>query len=178
MGARLVRGLVALGFAGALAVATSTGTAYACDCAVVEPADYLHRADVAFEGTVTAIAIPPSLPGKEPSLDPIGVTFAVDATLKGVLGESVELTTAGNSAACGVVALSAGERWRIYATVVPGGGLETGSCSGDELLGHGTIPERTAAGPPVALLVAVGVTLALVAFSAWAFSRRPRGESA
>jgi hypothetical protein len=98
--------------------------------------------------------------------------------LKGGPGERVAVSTANNSAACGI-AFSAGERWRIYASLLPDGILETGLCSGDELLGHGTIPERTpAVGPPVALLVAGGVTLALVAFSVWAFSRRPQGESA
>lgn len=176
MRARLVRGLVALGFAGALAVATSTGTAYACDCAIA-PEDNLLRADVAFEGTVATVAIAPSMPGRDASLDPITVTFAVDTALKGVPGERVAVSTGNNSAACGI-AFSAAERWRIYATLVPGGGLETGSCSGDVLLGRGTISEQTAAGPPVSLLVAVGATLALVAFSAWAFTRRPRGESA
>jgi len=180
MRSRIIHLLLAASFAGVLAVGAPAGTAYACDCAIAAPEDYLARADLAFEGTVATVAIPPSMPGRDPSLDPVAVTFAVETVVKWTAGgsaEEVTVSTANNSAACGV-AFSPGERWRIYATLVPGGGLETGSCSGDELLGHGIIPERTPAGPPVTLLVAVGVTLALVGFSAWAFTRRPRGESA
>jgi hypothetical protein len=180
MRSRLVQLLVAATFASVLAVSASAGTAYACDCAPGAPDDYLARADLAFEGVVATVAIPPSLPGRDTSLDPIAVTFAVETILKWTPGGSadeVTISTANNSAACGV-AFSPGERWRVYASIAPGGNPQTGLCSGDELLGQGTVPERTPAGPPVSLLIAAGVALALVAFSAWAFTRRPRGESA
>ncbi|MDP9468265.1 MAG: hypothetical protein M3P32_05935 [Chloroflexota bacterium] len=178
MRSRVAHLLLAASFASLLTVSASAGTAYACDCAIAAPEENLARADVAFEGTVAVVAIAPGMPDRDPSLDPIAVTFVVETLLKGP-GESNEISvsTANNSAACGI-AFAAGERWRIYATLVPGGGLETGSCSGDELLGQGTIPERAASGPPVTLLVVGGITAALVAFSAWAFTRRPRGESA
>ncbi len=77
------------------------------------------------------------------------------------------------------MAFSPGERWRIYATLpVPAGNPQTGSCSGDERLGQGSIPAPSAAGPPLTLLIAAGITAVLVAFSGWAFMRRPREESA
>lgn len=179
MRSRLTHLLLATAFAGALAVSTSTGTAYACDCAIAAPDDYLAMADVAFEGVVATVAIAPSMPGRDPSLDPISVTFAVETVLKGPaddgIGSEIVVATAGNSAACGM-AFSPGERWRIYATLTDGA-PQTGSCSGDELLGHGAVPEPSPASPPVALLAAVGVTLVLAAFSAWAFTRRPRGSA-
>lgn len=176
MGARLAHLLLALGFAGALALATSTGTAYACDCAIGEPADYLARADVAFEGTVTALAVAPGLPGREPALAPIAVTFAVETFLKGEPDElpvSLTLSTENNSGACGV-AFAAGERWRVYAATEPGVGLSTHLCAGDELLGIGTLPVATSSGPPTALLLAIGAAAVVAIISAWAFSRRSR----
>lgn len=179
MGARLVHLLLALGFAGALALATSTGTAYACDCAIGEPQDYLARADVAFEGTVTAVAVAPAMPGREPALAPVAVSFAVETYLKGAPdGEpaSLTLTTENNSGACGV-AFSAGERWRIYASLVPGAGLTTHLCAGDELLGMGTVPVPTVSGPPPALLLVIGAAVVVAAVSAWAFTRRSRSAA-
>lgn len=180
MRSRVAHLLLAASFASLLTVSASAGTAYACDCAIAAPEDNLARADVAFDGTVASVAIAPGMPDRDPSLDPISITFAVETVLKtsldALIGPEILVSTANNSAACGM-AFSAGERWRIYATLVPSG-LETGSCSGDELLGQGTIPERSAADPPITLLVVGGITLALVAFSAWAFTRRPRGESA
>jgi len=46
------------------------------------------------------------------------------------------------------------------------------------LLGQGTVPAATGSGLPRELLPVLGDLAALVAFSAWAFTRRPRGESA
>lgn len=180
MRSRLVHLLLAMSFAGVLAASAFTGTAYACDCAIGAPDDNLARADLAFEGTVTVVAIPPSMPGRDTSNDPIAVTFAVETVLKWTPGgpaEQITVSTANNSAACGV-AFAPGERWRIYATLpVPGGNPQTGSCSADELLGKGSIPAPTPAGPPVTLLVGGGITAVLVAFTAWAFMRRPRGAA-
>ena len=79
--------------------------------------------------------------------------------------------------ACGVT-FSPGERWRIYATLpVPGGNPQTTSCSGDELMGQGGVPVPSA-GSLLTLLIAATLVLALVTLSVWAFTRRPRGESA
>ncbi len=78
MRSRLVHLLLATGFAGALAVSASAGSAYACDCAIGGPVDNLARAELALEGTVLTIAIPPSVAGRDTSLDPIAVTFAVE----------------------------------------------------------------------------------------------------
>lgn len=179
MRARLAHLLMAGSFALTLLLAASAGTAFACDCAIGAPDDNLARADLAFDGTVATVAIPPSVPGRDTSLDPILVTFSIETILKtpGGPADQVTISTANNSAACGV-AFAPGERWRVYATVTPGGNPRTGSCSGDVLLGQGTVPAPPDAGPPLQLLAVVGIGLILVAFSAWAFTRQSRGASA
>ena len=180
MRARLAHLLVGASFAFTLLLAASAGTASACDCAIGAPDDNLARADLAFDGTVATVAVPPSVPGRDTSLDPILVTFSVETILKWTPGgpaDQVTISTANNSAACGV-AFAPGERWRVYATVVPGGNPQTGSCSGDVLLGQGTVPAPPDAGPPLQFLAVIGIVLLLVAFSAWAFTRRPGGASA
>lgn len=177
---RPARLVVAVAFAAALAVSTSAGRAYACDCAVSTPEDNLARAELAFVGIVKTVAIPPSVAGRDTSLDPIAVTFAVETILKWTPGgpaSEITISTPSNSAACGV-AFVPGERWRIYATVVNGGNPRTDLCSGDEPLGHAAIPAETPAGPPVPLLIAAGLAVVLVAASARAVGRWARRASA
>ncbi len=183
MAARFPRLLLAIAFAAALASSAFAGSAYACECAIIASGAALDGADLAFEGTVLSVAITPSVAGRDTSNDPLAVTFAVERILKWTPGgpaERIIVSTPNNLRACGVTFLP-GERWRVYAALpVPGGNPQTGSCSGDELLGTGSIPPGSA-GPPVTLMIAAGIIVAVaavVAVSGWAYTRRPRGESA
>jgi hypothetical protein len=76
------------------------------------------------------------------------------------------------------MAFNLGERWRLYAYADPDGNLNTGLCSGNELMETGVpIPEIAApeAGPPpTAVLVAGAAALVLVGISVWAFTRPAR----
>lgn len=176
MARRLVRLLAGAAFAATLLAGAGSGRAYACDCMPTDAAALFAQADSVFVGTVTAVAIPPSLPGKDPSLDPISISFTVESVLKGAEMSTAQITTAGNSAACGV-AFSVGQRWQINALLDRAVGLATNSCSGDALLGAGEVPAPTeSGGPPTQILLAGGVILAVAAFSAWAFTRRPRED--
>lgn len=176
MARRLVRLLAASAFAATLLVSAGSGRAYACDCMPNDAEALFASADVVFVGTVTGVAIAQSLPDAELAFEPASVTFAVEEMLKGAAAVEVVVTTAGNSAACGV-AFSVGQRWQINALLDRAVGLATNSCSGDELLGAGEVPAPAEnGGPPTQILLVSGVMLAVAAFSAWAFTRRPRED--
>lgn len=174
---RLVSLAAAAAFAIALLASAGVGRAYACDCAPAEPEALFASADVVFVGTVTGVAIAQALPDAELAFEPASVTFAVEEMLKGAAAVEVVVTTAGNSAACGV-SFSVGQRWQVNATLDRAAGLFTHLCSGDQLLGQGEIPAATkeGGGPPPAVLLVGGVILAVAAFSGWAFTRRPRDD--
>jgi MYXO-CTERM domain-containing protein len=98
-----VRLAAALGLACAVVAAgAAPECAYACSCAPVEPEEALARADAAFVGTLVE--------RKEPrgaivsSGDPVTLVFAVERTLKGELGERVDVATVRDSASCGIQA--------------------------------------------------------------------------
>lgn len=180
MSARFPRLLLASGFAAAVAASAVAPSAYACRCTSLAPGASLDSANLAFDGTVLTVAITPSVAGRDTSNDPLAVTFAVERILKWTPGrpaDRITVSTPNNLRACGVTFLP-GERWRVYTTLpVLGGNPQTGSCSGDELLGTGSIPPGPS-GPPVTLLIVVGIIAAVVAVLGRAHTRPPRGESA
>jgi hypothetical protein len=168
----------AAAFAVALLAGAGTGRAYACDCAPADPEALAASADLVFIGTVTDVAVAQSLPDAELAFEPMTVTFAVEQLMKGEIGgDLVVVTTAGNSAACGV-AFNVGERWQVNATLDRAEGYFTHLCSGDQLLEAGEVPASTqeGGGPPLQVLLVGGVLLAGAGFSAWAFSRGPRTD--
>lgn len=165
-------------FAAGLLASAGLGRAYACDCAPADPAALAASADAVFIGTVVDLAVAQSLPDAELAFEPVIVTFSIEEAIKGVIkGEKVVVSTAGNSAACGV-AFNVGERWQVNATLDRAQGYFTHLCSGDQLLEPGEAPAAAeeSGGPPLQVLLVGGLLLALVAFSAWAFSRGPRAD--
>lgn len=117
-----------------------------CSCARLEPNQLLEFAPTAFVGVVVAI---PEVGGGGGS---VVYTFEVETVLAGEVPSMVEVTTAGNSAACGLEA-TLGTRMAVFATDEGDGVLGSGLCSTSdadlaiEILGPGTPP--TAGGVPV-----------------------------
>ena len=115
------------------------GPANACSCAMVDPDQMLEFGPVAFVGTVTA---GPDLVG---SGDSAVFTFEVETVLAGEVPALVDVTTAANSAACGLEA-APGTRMAIFAVDEGNGVLSSGLCSTTDAdlaikaLGPGTPP--------------------------------------
>ena len=139
---------------------------YACRCIAAEPGQALANADVAFVGVVSEV-------------DTVSVedlnrfTFAVESVIKGIPGDSIIVSSGSSEASCGMT-FAVGERWTLYASVVDDRPM-TDLCSGTVLLEAGAeVPVLAGAdgGPPLQLLAAIGVVLAVGAVSAVAFSRR------
>ena len=124
------------------------GPAGACSCAMLEPKQMLEFAPTAFVGTVTGA---PVLVGGRDGGD-VAFTFEVETVLAGEVPAVVDVTTAGNSAACGFEA-AIGTRMAVFATDDGTGTLSSGLCSTTDAdlaikaLGPGTPP---APGSPVA----------------------------
>ena len=84
---------VALLFAASLAAGVEPGRA--CSCALPDPRETLARGDGAFVGTLVS--------RREADQHAV-LVFSVDRALKGSIGETVEVRTASNGAACGLEA--------------------------------------------------------------------------
>ncbi|HLE58325.1 MAG TPA: hypothetical protein VJA85_01630 [Candidatus Limnocylindria bacterium] len=150
-------------------------TVLACTCMQLGAGEALANAQVAFTGVVARVEDPNSGPIIS-SADPIIYTFAVEEALKGEPGSAPQVVSARESASCGMT-FAVGQRWTVYADVGGGGRLETGLCSGNELLAEDVpVPDlaEPEAGVPIQLLLLVGVGLLVVAASAFAFTRRSR----
>jgi len=149
---------------------------FACSCIQMNRALALSNADVAFVGVVAAVDDPGSGP-LVGSGDMLRYTFAAEQTLKGEAQPGFEVLSARSSASCGME-FAAAQRWRVYAYADETGSLQTGLCSGNELLAEGVpippIAPPAAALPPLALLVAVGALIVVAGISGWAFGRRSR----
>ena len=78
-------------FAAALAAGVDSG--HACSCALPDPRAALAQADGAFVGTLVS-----RRQGDQTTV----LTFSVEKALKGAIARTVELSTASNSAACGI----------------------------------------------------------------------------
>ena len=162
-------------FAGLVTVAAPTARVVACSCAQMTQAEALSSADVAFVGVVAAI----DDPGIGPMVNSgelLRYTFAVESGVKGELASRIGLFSARSGASCGQE-FALAQRWRVFAYVDETGRLQSGLCSGNELLAEGVpIPAESPAPltlPPVEVLVALGIGLAVAGFSVWVFTRRP-----
>ena len=173
----LRRILAVVAFSSLVTVAAPVTQVLACSCIQLAEGQALANADAAWVGVVTAVDNPNTAqPDQGP--DPVRYTFAVEEMLKGELAISIDVRSQVSSASCGQE-FALAQRWRVFAFADEKGQLQTGLCSGDELLGEGVpAPTPTPAGPPTALLVAIGAMIALAAISAWAFTRRGRAASA
>ena len=156
-------------FASLMTVAAPVTRVFACSCMQMTPALALANANAAWVGVVTSVGAP----GGDPN-DPVRYTFAVEQMLKGELALTEEVRSSRSSAGCGME-FALGQRWRLYAYADEGAQLQTGLCSGNELLAEGVeVPVAEAAAPPIELLAAIGGLILLAAISAWAFTRRGR----
>ena len=154
-------------------LAAPTATVFACSCIQLTPNEALANAEVAFVGVVAAIDDPATGP-LIGSGDALRYTFAVESSLKGLPAVSLDVLSSRSSASCGME-FAAAQRWRVFAYADEAGQLQTGLCSGNELLAENApIPAATPAPPPVALLLAIGALIALAGISALAFTRRAR----
>ena len=156
-----------------------TAQVFACSCIQMNSALALSNADVAFVGVVATV----DDPGGGPlvgSGDMLRYAFAVEQTLKGEAQTAFEVLSARSSASCGME-FAAAQRWRIYAYADETGKLQTGLCSGNELLAEGVpippIQSPPPAPPPAALLVAIGTLIVVAGISGWAFTRRSRSAT-
>jgi hypothetical protein len=151
---RCLRWLAVIVAVAATTLAGSPGPACACGCAAASTdAEYVQRADLAFEGVVVDID-EPFLPSSD--ANPVTVRFRVESISKGTAGDRVALRTALDEASCGF-GFVAGHRYRVYAV----DGL-TGLCAGNRDLG---------AAPDVPLeedwpWVLIGLTTAATALAA------------
>jgi len=163
-------------FATLVTLAAPTAHVFACSCIQTTPAEALNNAQVAFVGVVAAIDDPNTGP-LVGSGDALRYTFAVESTLKGNPAVSLDVLSSRSGASCGME-FAAAQRWRVFAYADESGRLQTGICSGNELLAENApIPAQTPAPPPVALLLAIGALVVLASISAWAFTRRSRTVS-
>ncbi|WP_154402556.1 hypothetical protein [Nocardioides speluncae] len=137
---RLVPGFV-LAFVVALtSVVLMQLPAHACKCVASDIARDAQRADAVFTGTVVSVQKPPS--GNSPEGDgPTGEGNKADATgvitiqveadrsWKGHVPTKAELSTAANSAACGIEDLEADKKYLFFAQS-DGAKLTINSCGG------------------------------------------------
>lgn len=158
-----------------VSVAAPVTHVLACSCIHFTPGQALATADAAFVGVLTGIDNPQD-PQAEPGNDPIRYTFAVETVLKGQLGATIDVRSSPSSASCGQE-FGLAQRWRVFAFADENLRLQTGLCSGDELLAEGVAPTPKPNGPPPALLVGIGGIAVLAAISGWAFTRRARSAS-
>ena len=175
-GAMLRRLLNILAFASLITVAAPATRVFACSCMQFTPAMALANADVAFVGVVAAINDPGSGPLVN-SGEMLSYTFAVEQTLKGAPKVSLAIGSARSGASCGQE-FAAAQRWRVFAYADEAGQLQTGLCSGNELLAENApLPPVSPAPVPTALLLAIGAGIVLAGISALAFVRRgPKGS--
>lgn len=177
--ARMLRRVLAMSFLAALVnVASPMAQVYACSCAPHAAGGAFANADVAFTGVVVDLKDPNAGNPLIGSGDPIVYLFAVESVAKGQAANQITVTSARDGASCGMT-FALADKWRIYANGDGAGGLATGICSGNELItANAPLPVPPRARLPIELLLAGGVVLVVVGFSAWAFTRRPRSESA
>lgn len=124
-------------------LAITPGTACACSCAVLEPAEQVKEAAAVFTGTVVAAR---RAEGGDPlgPPPPVVYTFRADQLYKGQASAEFEVATNADSAACGYDFVT-GSRYLVFAAegksglfaVDPGVALHTSLCAGNLLVGPG-----------------------------------------
>ncbi|WP_433369986.1 hypothetical protein [Streptosporangium sp. CA-115845] len=143
--------VVLLLLAGILVIAP--GTACACSCALLEPAEQVKGAAAVFTGTVVAARrVEGDLFGPPP---PVVYTFRADQIYKGKASAGFEVATNADSAACGYNFVT-GSRYLVFAatgqsgllTADPGVALNTSLCAGNLLVGPGDAALRAGDGLP------------------------------
>ena len=112
--------------AAATVLVGAPGPACACGCQPATEAEYVQRADLAFEGVVVDVD-EPFLPSSD--ANPVTVRFRVESVTKGSSRSRVALRTGVDEASCGFVFVP-GHRYRVYAV-----GELTGMCAGNRDLG-------------------------------------------
>ncbi|MFI6458176.1 hypothetical protein ACIBF6_42340 [Streptosporangium amethystogenes] len=143
--------VVLLLLAGALVIAP--GTACACSCALLEPAEQVKGAAAVFTGTVVAARRVGGDPLGTPP--PVVYTFRADQIYKGKASAEFEVATNADSAACGYNFVT-GSRYLVFAatgrsgllTADPGVALNTSLCAGNLLVGPGDAALRAGDGLP------------------------------
>ena len=174
----MLRRLLAVTFFAVLvSVAAPVARVFACSCAQLGAGQALANADVAFTGVVTGLRDPQAGNPVVGSGDPIVYVFAVESVGKGPAANQLTITSARDGASCGMT-FALADKWRIYANADGAGGLATGICSGNELIAaNAPLPVPSPTGLPTELLLVGGGVIALVGFSAWAFTRRANSAS-
>ncbi len=131
----------------AATIVITPGTACACTCAILKPAEQVTLATAVFTGTVVAARPLKGDPlGGKP---PIVYTFRADQVYKGDVGVEYEVMTNVDSAACGYN-FERGTRYLVFASdketgMFPadsGVPLRTTLCSGDQPVRPGEGPLR------------------------------------
>ncbi len=125
--------LTLLALAAGLVYLPAQQPACACSCAISTPQQSFEYADLVFTGTVAKVDSPPASFIRS-SDDPVTFTFSVDKVEKGDAPGVVKITSAMDSASCGMN-FALGTRYRVYAAKG-----ETGLCSGNVALGLGSVP--------------------------------------
>ncbi|MEU0482494.1 hypothetical protein ABZ260_25320 [Streptosporangium sp. NPDC006013] len=118
------------------------GTACACSCALLEPAEQVKGAAAVFTGTVVAARRVEGDPLGPPP--PVVYTFRADQIYKGKASAEFEVATNADSAACGYNFVT-GSRYLVFAaagqsgllTADPGVALNTSLCAGNLLVSPG-----------------------------------------
>jgi hypothetical protein len=161
-------------------LAAPTAQVFACSCIQMNRELALSNADVAFVGVVAAIDDPGGGGPLVGSADLLRYTFLVEEAVKGDPPASLALVSARSGASCGME-FAAAQRWRVFAYVDETRRLQTGLCSGNELLAEGVpippISPPAPEAPPVAVLLAIGAAIVLAGISGWAFTRRTRSST-
>ena len=110
------------------AVWLAPNRAAACKCALLAPSEAAAQASAVFEGRVVEIS---DLPGEQPRRS---VTLRVLRTWKGMKSERATITTATESAACGIE-FARDKNYLVYASEQDGA-LSANSCSRTRLAGE------------------------------------------
>ena len=169
--AMLRRLLSAAVFASLAVLAAPTAQVLACLCAESNREEALRNADIAFVGVVADTDDPRI---GHNNGEPLRYTFAVEQTIKGEVASRIRVFSHLSDCA---PEFGLAQRWRVHASVDESGQLQSNLCSGNELLAEGVpIPAERPAPlilPPVDVLVAWGIGLAVAGLSVWAFTRRP-----
>jgi hypothetical protein len=116
-------GIAVLGLVIVVLTVTNPPPAVACSCVQPPPPQAaLEQADAVFAGTVVTIQRTGQLSAT------LIAEIEVDEVWTGEVFETVTVTTAGDSATCGVD-FTTGARWLVYAELDDGSGLSTHLCT-------------------------------------------------
>ncbi|MEV7010280.1 hypothetical protein [Streptosporangium sp. NPDC051022] len=137
----------------AAVIVITPGTACACSCAPLQPADQVKRAAAVFTGTV--VAADPVKGDPSGPRPPIVYTLRADQVYKGAAAAEYQVATNADSAACGYNFV-VGSRYLVFASdeksgllaVDPGVALHTALCDGNSLVRPGDGPLRAEDGTP------------------------------